>query len=99
MTAHEIIPYVLALLQWARSRTRFKEIFYIGIVFSASFVLYATSESHPFGHSWQYIVAGIWKPMMTILAATQVVSSVTNVAVDTGVVNKDHAFVPATSSK
>lgn len=76
----ELLPYLAGLLQWARARKQFAEVWYLGIVAAASFAFYMFA--HPqdaFSVPWPQILSGWWEQAQVILAMTQVISSGANV--------------------
>lgn len=77
----ELLPYATLLLQWARARQRFPEMWYAVIVVGLSFGFYVWATPTPFAGPWQGIVAGWWEQAKTILALTQGVSTASNIAV------------------
>ena len=79
-----IKPYLFALLQWARARERFRELWYAGIVVGVGLVFYYLADPTPFREPLRDILAGWWEQARLILAMTQAVSTVSNIAVDMG---------------
>jgi len=95
----QFLPYLSVLLQWARARQRFKEIWYATIVVASGFLFYWIADPTPFREPAKDIFSGWWEQARLILAMTQIVSTASNIAVDTGVVKENNAFVPVTDSK
>lgn len=78
-------PYLFAALQWARARERFRDAWYAGIVVAAGFLFYGIADPTPFKEGWRDILQGWWEQARLILAMTQAVSVVSNIATDVGV--------------
>lgn len=95
----QILPYFSVLLQWARSRTAFKELWYAGIVIAGGLLFYWMADPTPFRESPQEIFAGWWEQARLILALTQATSTLSNIAVDSGAVKASSPLVPVTDSK
>lgn len=96
---NQALPFVSALLQWARAQSKFREAYFLGIVVGAAAVFYLISDPQAFREPWPDIVAGWWTQVFMIMGTTQIVSSVSRVAVDSGVVGSTSPIAPVTNSR
>ena len=99
MNFQEFYPWIGAALQWARARERFHEVYYAIIVIGSSVVFYALADPTPFREPFRDFFWGWWEQAKGILAATQIVSSISNIAVGSGKLNATSPLVPVTDSK
>lgn len=88
-------PYLFGALQWARAREKFRELWFAGIVVGVGFLFYGIADPTPFQESWRDVLQGWWEQARLILAMTQTVSTVSNIAADLGAKS---TFIPVTDS-